>query len=154
MNDTVRVEGAIEEELKRHGSIASRVRGNSMSPFFRHERDAVFLKKCDKELKKYDVVLYKNSDGRYVLHRIVKIKDNTLVIRGDNTYIKEYVEKDEVLAILDTFTRKGKHGGVNDFGYRLYSRLWCFVYPLRKLARMTRALLGRIYHKIFKGKKR
>ena len=141
----------IEEELSKYGSCASRVRGNSMRPLLLHERDAVFLKKSA-EVKKYDVVLYKNNDTRYVLHRIIKIKGDTLIIRGDNTYAKEYVRREDILAVLDSYTRRGKHKSVNDSSYKLYSRVWCLIYPLRRCGVAIRRALSRVYHSLFKKK--
>ena len=143
--------GAIEEELDRHGSSASRVRGNSMRPLLRDGTDAVFLKKCD-GVKKYDVVLYKNVDGRYVLHRVIKVKGDTLVIRGDNTYQNEYVSVGDIIAVLDSYTRGGKHKSTDGFGYRTYSRVWCAIYPIRRVMLFARRALGRVYRAMFKKK--
>lgn len=155
INETKAAEcGIIERELERHGSYASVTRGPSMRPLFKTSRDMVIIKKPTADFKKYDVVLYTGAGNKYTMHRIIGFKGEYLVIRGDNTYIKEYVSKERVIGILTEFNRKGKHHTVNEFSFKLYSRFWNFIYPLRYVLFKTRNLLGRIYRKIFKRKKK
>ena len=152
MEEKNKIDGIIEEELLKHGSSASRVRGNSMLPLLRHERDAVFLKKCDTSPRKYDIVLYRNEDGRYILHRVIGVKGDFLVIRGDNTYEREYVSKGDILAVLVSYTRKGKHKSVYSTAHKVYSVVWCLIYPIRRCLIAARRVLGRVYRFIFKKK--
>ena len=102
-----------------------------MEPLFRTGRDMVVIKRAEGEMKKYDVVLYRGAGGEYILHRIIKVRDDLYIIRGDNTYSKEYVPKDAVIGVLTSFNRKGKSGSPASFSFKLYSRLWNFIYPLR-----------------------
>ena len=104
-----------------------------MKPLFREGRDAVMLKAPDREIKKYDVVLYTDALGRYILHRVIAVKGDTLVIRGDNTYKKEFVKKSDILAYMIAFNRRGKRLDADSFGYKFYSRVWNFLYPARFL---------------------
>ena len=134
---------SVEEVLLREGSYAAVTDGVSMRPLFKTHRDMVVMTPPDTPLKKYDVVLYRVGD-KYILHRIIAVKGDTLVIRGDNTYSKEYVPKEAVLARLVSFNRKGKHGSVDSFGFKLYSRVWNFIYPLRAAVRKVRFLLSRL----------
>ena len=134
---------SVEEILLSEGSYMTLTDGTSMRPLFKTHRDAVVLTPPEGDLRKYDVVLYRVGD-RYVLHRIIKIKGDILVIRGDNTFKKELVPRSSVLARLSSFNRRGKHGSVEDFGYKLYSRLWNFLYPIRYLFYLVRRALGKI----------
>lgn len=149
MINTDKTSVSIEDELSKYGTYAARTYGVSMRPLFRTHRDAVVLKSVDRELKKYDVVLYKDGAERYILHRIIGIRKNDYVIRGDNTFVKEYVEKSRILAYLVSFNRKGKHCTVDDFWYKLYSRFWNFLFPLRKASHKLRNLFIRAKRKIF-----
>ena len=142
--------GIIERELEQHGVYASVTRGISMRPLFKTSRDMVIIKKPTRELKKYDVVLYTGAGNKYTMHRIIGFKGDTLVIRGDNTYTKEYVPRENVIGILTDFNRKGKHHTVNEFSFKLYSRFWNFIYPLRLVLFKIRKLLGKIYRALFK----
>ena len=84
--------------------------------------------------KKYDVVLFKRNDNKYVLHRIIKVNKNDYTIRGDNCVYKEYGVKDEdILGVITSFIRKGKEYTVDNKFYRIYSVLWCKLYFLRRV---------------------
>lgn len=140
----------IEDELEKHGTYATNTVGVSMRPLFKTHRDAVVLKRAVCELKKYDVALYTDKGGRYILHRIIGKKEGFYVIRGDNTYIKEYVPRERVIAYMVSFNRKGKHHSTEEFGYKVYSRVWNFIYPVRFLFHKLFAPLRKIRRKLFK----
>lgn len=143
-------EGIIESELARHGVYASITRGTSMRPLFKTHRDMAIIKPVTRELKKYDVVVYTGTSGnRYTMHRIIGIRDDVYVIRGDNTYKKEYVPRECIIGILTEFNRRGKRHSTDEFSFKLYSRIWHYLYPLRSVYMKHRRLAGRIYHKIF-----
>lgn len=59
------------------------VSDNSMSPFLRDNRDSVYLKKPSEELKRGDMVLFRRSNGKYIMHRISKITENGYYTVGD-----------------------------------------------------------------------
>ncbi len=148
MNDYSFKNTVIESELEKNGTYASVTKGVSMRPLFKTNRDVIILKKPDRELRRYDVVLYRSLQGAYTLHRIIRVTDDEYVIRGDNTYRNEHVAKERVIAVLSEFNRKGKRHYVEDFSYRLYSRVWNFIYPIRYLCFRLRA----IAYRILKGK--
>lgn len=143
----------VELELRESGVYVTNTVGHSMEPFLSHHRDVVVISRPERELRKYDVVLYPSSSGDYVLHRIIKLREKDLVIRGDNNYFKEYVPRDRIIGVLTSFTRKGKHGEVTDFGYRFYSLMRCANYPLRAAWRKLRGALGKAYRAVFKKNK-
>ena len=151
-NATASEIGVIERQLELHGSYASVTRGPSMCPLFKTSRDMVIIKKPTADFKKYDIVLYTGAGNKYTMHRIIGFKGDTLVIRGDNTYVKEYVSPSRVIGILTEFNRNGKRHSTGEFSFKVYSRFWNFIYPVRFLLFKARNLLGKIYHKIFKRK--
>lgn len=142
----------VENELKKNGVYASVTAGVSMRPLFRTNRDMVILRRPDRPFRKYDVVLYRVSGGKYVLHRIIGIKGDKLIIRGDNTYSLEYVDRDAVLAVLTEFNRKGKRVSVENKGYLLYAKVWNFIYPIRFVFKKVIALAKKMYKKLFRRK--
>ena len=115
-----------EEMLDKFGTIATNTVGKSMFPLFKTHRDVVVIKKIDGPLKKYDVAFYKIG-SKYILHRVIARRGGYYIIRGDNTYRKEYVREDKILGVLVSFNRKGKHHKVTDIGYKLYSRIWHYL---------------------------
>lgn len=104
-----------------------------MRPMLKQNRDLVTIRPVSGRLKKYDVPLYRKKGGGYLLHRIIAVTENGYVIRGDNTYVKELnVTDNDFVGVLTAFKRKGKDYTVESKGYRLYARVWNFLYPLRK----------------------
>lgn len=129
----------IEDVLENDGVYPSVTSGKSMRPLFKTHRDMVILTKCAELPKKYDVVLYRYGD-KYILHRIIGVDNekSLFIIRGDNTFKKEYVPFDKILAKLTSFTRKGKHGSVDSRTFKIYSRVWNFIYPVRYCLNLMR----------------
>lgn len=124
-----------EEYLDKNGTLIYRNIGTSMLPLLKQGRDLfVVQKKTQSRYKKYDVVLFKRNDNKYVLHRIIKVNKNDYTIRGDNCVYKEYGVKDEdILGVMTSFIRKGKEYTVDNKFYRIYSVLWCKLYFLRRV---------------------
>ncbi|MBR4882209.1 MAG: S24/S26 family peptidase, partial [Clostridia bacterium] len=75
----------MEERIKNGGSVSFTPMGVSMHPMLRHGLDSVVLSPAPDKLKKYDIPFYRRSNGRYVLHRVVKVGDSYTCI-GDNQY--------------------------------------------------------------------
>lgn len=149
MSTPSQIDSPVLEQLRLHGTHASLTSGVSMQPLFKTHRDVVMLSVPDRELKKYDVVLYPAPNGKFYLHRIVKVKEKEFLIRGDNTYVTEHVPKSAIVAVMTSFNRKGKHFEISAFGYRFYSRVWVFFYPVRRFFVRVKGALGRIYRKLF-----
>ena len=90
MTETAESNGNIERQLAEQGFYVSTTVGCSMRPMLRNRRDRVIVLPIgDERLKKYDLPLYRRPDGKYILHRIIGVRDGEYVIRGDNTYAKE-----------------------------------------------------------------
>ena len=138
--------------LDKYGVFASGTLGRSMRPLFREGKDVVIVGKCSAPPKKYDVVMYGRT-GKCVLHRVIRKKQDMNIIRGDNTYTLEYIHDDEILGILMEFNRGKKHHTVNERGYRIYSIVWNFIYPLRHMIVFLKFLPRRVWRKIFSKKR-
>ncbi|MGN1202403.1 MAG: S24/S26 family peptidase, partial [Eubacterium sp.] len=65
-----------EEEIRRNGTIIYTNVGDSMLPFIKQGRDVLVISRAEGRLKRYDVPLYKRDSGQYVLHRILKVREN------------------------------------------------------------------------------
>ena len=133
----------LEVQLE-NGTAPLRVTGSSMYPTLRNGRDTVYLEKLDRPADRSDLILYRRDSGSYVLHRVVRLHRDALICCGDNQFRTEQIGKDQVLAVVTAFTRKGKHYTIQDRGYRLYIALWAGLYPLRWLYLGCRRALGRI----------
>lgn len=139
----------IEQNLRQNGVHVSTTSGFSMYPMLRDRRDRVIIKSVgDKKLRRYDLPLYRYPDGRYVLHRILKVKDGYYIIRGDNTYSLERIPFEWVIGYVTEFYRKDRHVLSTSRVYRTYAAVWNFIYPIRFLYRKLRSFAGRIWRKM------
>ncbi len=135
---------SIEEQLQNEGVYVTTTVGVSMKPMLRNRRDRiVVLPVGDRTLGKGDLPLYRRPDGAYVLHRIIGVKGDHYIIRGDNTYAKEIVPHAWVLGYVSEFYRGERHVLSSSKRYRLYVTLWQLLYPLRLPVHKLRVLIGR-----------
>lgn len=121
---------AVEEMLCTQGYWVSTTVGWSMFPMLRNRRDSIVLYPVAGPIKKYDVVLYKN-EGKYILHRVLKQYPDYFIIRGDNCYVKEKVPREQVFAVLGEFYRGDKKIDMQGLPYKIYARIWNWLYPVR-----------------------
>ncbi len=137
-----------EEIINTQGKLIYTNKGDSMMPLIKEGRDLIVISKVNGRLKKYDVPLYKRDNGQYVLHRILKVRENDYVICGDNRYYKEYGITDKhIIGVLTAVIRKDKEISVNSFGYRLYVHLWCDFFLIRKIILKSKNVLKRMKRK-------
>lgn len=121
-----------EEEIEKKGNLTFTNVGVSMFPLIRQKKDLIHIKKYSGRLKKYDVPLYKLSNGKYVLHRIIKVREKDYIICGDNCTTKEYgITDKEIIGVLTGITKNGKYISVKDKKYLAYVHLWCDFLKIR-----------------------
>lgn len=90
----------IKESIRDGGQFVIFPRGTSMNPTIYEDKDCVVLVQAD-EPARYDIVLYKRKSGRFILHRIMKIKDGNYTMCGDNQYIfEEGIKREQILAVV------------------------------------------------------
>ena len=143
----------IEEVIKEQGMLVCTTAGTSMYPMLRDRRDTIIVKPYEGRLKKYDVPLYK-SGTRYILHRIVEVCPDSYVICGDNCERKEYgITDEQILGVLTGFYRGSKLIDINSWQYKLYARIACAAFPLRRVRGIARSIARRIWHVFKKGEK-
>lgn len=128
-----RQQESLENALKRDGFVMSTIMGVSMLPTLRQNRDRVIIEVPKGMLKKYDIALYKRWDGQYVLHRVIDVRNDVYVIRGDNTYVDEFVSFDKVKGVVTHFVRGGKMIDVTEKEYSQYVRFLYRLYPIRRV---------------------
>ena len=123
-----------EETIEKNGKLLYTNVGDSMMPLIRQDRDILMIEKPDGRLHKYDVPLYRRDSGQYVLHRILKVRENDYVLCGDNRYSREYSISDRhIIGVLTAVVRNGREIPITDWKYRLYVHLWCDFFPVRAL---------------------
>jgi len=113
-------------------------RGISMLPMLRQGKDSVELAPLPEKLKKYDLPVYQYPSGKYVMHRVVAVKDDHYICLGDNTLEYETISPDQMIGVVTAFQRNGKRIEVSNPLYRLYCLIWGHTRPLRVLYKRFR----------------
>ena len=120
-----------EEELSLHGKILRTNKGVSMMPLLRENRDVMIIEKREGRLKKYDAPLYKRGDD-YVVHRIVKVRQDSYDIIGDNCInIERGITDEQIIGVLTGVIRDGKTILADSFKYKAYCHIWCDLLYVR-----------------------
>lgn len=95
-----------EEVLEKDGELFFTNVGYSMYPLIKQREDVLHIVKTN-DYKRGDIVLYKSNDERYVLHRILKIKNNNIICAGDYNYFKDKpITNNQVLGKLISIKKK------------------------------------------------
>lgn len=143
---------SIKEILEKTGTYTGLTVGTSMQPLLHEQKDNIIVVKPEGRLKKYDVALYVTSYGKYIMHRVIEVKDDHYVIMGDNLLKKEYVTDDMVCGKLIGFYKNGKRyiDCENSKLYKFYSRLWVAIIPIKPALFFVRRGFGYIKRKIKK----
>lgn len=138
----------IEEILREKGIYIGKIKGDSMFPMLREERDRVIVVTPKFPLKKYDVPVYRR-DQHYTMHRIVKVaKDGKYIICGDNrTRLERDITENEIIGVLAGFYRDDIYFSCNDEKYIKYAKRICRQYYIRLLKRYITAIIRRIKKK-------
>ena len=122
----------VEAMLAEGREVQIRMKGHSMRPLLRSERDQVVLTPCTDpaRLRPGDVVLFRCC-GRHILHRIVRRDGDRLTLAGDGNYrITEQCTTRDVAGIAVRVIRaSGRVVGCDSPGWRLRSRLWLAIPP-------------------------
>lgn len=123
----------LEQCLRDAGTLAYRVRGVSMLPLLRQNRDLAVIdaKAPGCRCAKGDVILFKRSDGALVLHRVIQVNPGGYVTRGDNCARADApISESQVLGIMTRFNRGGASHAVNEPAYQAYSKAIVAGHPL------------------------
>lgn len=118
------------------------ITGSSMSPFLIHERDVIWFKKPNRELKKGDMVFFQRANGQYVMHRIQKvIKEDFYLIGDGQTEIEGPIHRNTIWAIVTQVRRKGKMLHPGDFWWEFFEHVWINLIPIRGILQKIYAMV-------------
>lgn len=139
---------AIKEQLAAGRQAAFTVTGMSMWPFLCHGRDQAIVGRVErKDLRKGDVVLYQTPEGKYILHRITGLKENTFQTTGDgNLFRDREMPYESVAARMESAVRKGRKISCGSIKWRLPARIWRGLFPVRRILLPLLKLLSRLRH--------
>lgn len=139
----------IKQLIEEGRTVEFPVRGWSMRIFVEHERDKAILTSCNRDaLKKGDVVLAHIGNNNFALHRIIAIDTDIITMMGDgNVKGTETCSRADVIAIVKAFRRKGqqKLDYVTSWKWRIYSRIWVTLLPIRRQLILSWRILRRLH---------
>ena len=129
--------------------------GESMRPLIRKGRDPVTIVPVRGEMKKGDVVLFTLGDGRYVVHRVWRLREGLARTLGDNCVNPEpWFPRAQVLGQVVRFSRNGHAFRLDTPAARAFGRVWMALFPIRRGYLAAIPMAGRMYRRLFprKGK--
>jgi hypothetical protein len=137
----------IREQLSSGRAVTFSPKGVSMLPMLKEGRDTVTISAPPATLKKYDIILYQRTNGKYVLHRIVGVGETYTCI-GDNQFVLEKgIERRQIIAVCTSFTRGGKEYSAYAPLWRLYAVFWHYSRFPRRLLRAVKRRVVRLFRK-------
>ncbi len=120
------------EIIEKQGFYIATPVGLSMMPLIRERRDTVRLEKPNGRCRKYDVIMYQRKDGKYILHRILKVKKDSYVLCGDNQVVLEYnVTDDMIIGVMTGFYRDDLYVSIDNPKYIKYYKKRVASRPFR-----------------------
>lgn len=139
----------IETLLKSGQTIQLFPQGYSMYPLLVQGRDEVILSPLpDRPLRRGDVALYRRDTGILVLHRICRCKEDGYYMVGDNqVQVEGPLRKEQVIGIMSGFVRKGKLFSSDNLWYRILSRVWLIMRPVRRCITVPGAKVKKLLRK-------
>ena len=123
-----------EAALKQGKQVKIRVVGKSMEPFLIDNKDVVRIAPFSSgKLYRGDIVLFK-MNSFYCLHRIIKVKENHIILCGDGIcQSRENVMRENVIGILDSVIQEsGDVIACNSIKWKIKSRVWMALFPFRR----------------------
>ena len=134
------------ELLEDTPSVPLLISGDSMTPFLCHGRDTVYLSKIADAPKRGDMILYRRSNGNYVLHRIYAAEGDTYTLVGDGQVsLEPGIRREQMLAIVHAVRRNGKLLKKGDPCWDFYETLWLRMVPIRPRVRGICARIRRLF---------
>lgn len=125
--------GEVEELLNMGLAVRIKPKGRSMEPFIHEATDEVVLKKMDFP-KVGQIALAKLADGKFVIHRIIKIHDQQVVLMGDgNIRETEQCASSQILGVVSQIVRKDKTIDCQSFKMLTEYWIWRHTRPFRNI---------------------
>ena len=121
----------VEKLLAEGIRVTLKVKGNSMLPFIRGGRDSVTLE-APAGISG-DIVLARMGQGRYVLHRVIKIKNNIVVLMGDgNCRGTEQCLRSDICGRVITIVKPHKYISTDSSCRHMAGTVWRLLLPVRR----------------------
>ena len=123
--------------------------GDSMRPLIRRGRDPVTIVPLSRALKRGDVVLFENPPGRYVVHRVYRLRDGFVQTLGDHCWNPDpWMPERQVLGQVVQAEHGRMRISLDSGAERAFGRLWMALLPFRRSYFALRHLAGQVLRKL------
>ena len=148
--------GAVKEIIEQGKQVSITLSGNSMSPFLIHGRDRIVIAPIFQPLRRGDMAIFQRTDGRYIMHRICKIRRNP---QGQEEYyfvgdaqrvIEGPIRREQIFGVIPKVFRKGEWIQKGDFWWDFFARIWLRIVPVRGVLRKGYQYYKRLHKSILK----
>ena len=123
---------SVKTTIANNGYIVHAIKGVSMLPLLRQNKDAVHIVLPKGRLKRDDIALYERKGGILVLHRVVKVLPDSYIIRGDNCTYVEHIKDEQIIGVAEGVYRDGNYYSCEDRKIARYARRQRLSLPFRK----------------------
>ena len=131
--------------LEKGDPVAAFPRGGSMRPLIWQGKTSVGIIPLNGEPKINDIVVFSRAgDNQDIMHRLIAIKGDKYITRGDNCLGVEVNTRSQIYGVVTQLTTRGKTIKVTDAGYLRYVKIWNAIWPIRKRIFQLRAMLFKI----------
>ena len=142
--DTREYVSVLKEMVEQGMEVSMTVSGTSMEPFLIHNRDRIYFQKPNGPIKKGDMVFYRRKSGAYVMHRVMRVKNNQYYLAGDHqTFIEGPIEVTQIFAKLVSVERAGVWLTEEDRIWRFYADWWRRLFWVRKVGNKLKRIIGK-----------
>ena len=134
----------IEEAVDYGECFKVRVEGLSMLPILGYDHDTIVVRRIDSDEPIMGrIVMCRTAPKHYVTHRVVKIEDDMVTMRGDGRLTYDTpISRECVVGIVEGVIRKnGKYKSCTSRSWRLREQLW-LAQPIL-LRRLSLAVIRR-----------
>ena len=144
------LEPLLNEALEKNCSFTLIPRGTSMLPLIREGKDSVILSPLPYTVNVGDIILYKRTNGQFVLHRVIKKNKASYTMCGDNhTALEEGILKEQMIAIASGIIRDDEEITFSESKeYFLYTKKVVREKKVKNLFRLPRMVAKKLLTKL------
>ncbi len=143
------IDNSLEKVILSAGCLCTHVKGTSMNPMLYENKHKVYIERNNDRLKVGDVALYKRLSGEYVLHRVMKVNNESYVFCGDNHFVLERgILDNQILGVLKGYYENDKFIDLDkSFKYKVYKTFWGKSLACRRVLNFFRKIKNKLFGK-------
>ena len=140
--DTREYVSALKEMVEQGMEVSMIISGTSMEPFLIHNRDRIYFQRINGTIKKGDMVFFQRKTGEYVMHRVMKVRNQQYYMAGDHqTFLEGPIEEKQIFAKVVSVERAGVWITEEDSIWKFYAVWWRRLFWPRKVVNKLKRII-------------